>query len=62
MYCTVDDLRDQSSEEFLIRCTDDAGVGAIDQTVVEKKIADAQTVSIHAPARGATPLALPTPL
>ena len=43
MYCTVDDLRDQSSEEFLIRCTDDAGVGAIDQTVVEKKIADAQT-------------------
>ena len=43
MYCTVDDLRDQSSEEFLIRCTDDAGIGAIDQTVVEKKIADAQT-------------------
>ena len=43
MYCTVDDLRDQSSAEFLIRCTDDAGVGAIDQTVVEKKIIDAQT-------------------
>ena len=43
MYCTVDDLRDQSSEDFLIRCTDDAGVGAVDQTIVEKKIADAQT-------------------
>ena len=43
MYCTVDDLRNQSSEDFLIRCTDDAGLGVVDQAIVEDKIADAQT-------------------
>ena len=43
MYCTVDDLRNQSSEEFLIRCTDDAGLGAVDQEIAEDKITDAQT-------------------
>ena len=43
MYCTVDDLRNQSSEEFLIRCTDDAGLGVVDQEIAEGKIADAQT-------------------
>lgn len=43
MYCTADDLRKQSSEDFLIRCTDDAGDGAIDQVTIEEKINDAQT-------------------
>jgi phage gp36-like protein len=43
MYCTIDDLREQSSEEFLLRCTDDDGTGEINQAIVNKKIEDAQT-------------------
>lgn len=43
MYCTIDDLRKQSSNEFLIRCTDDAGTDEIDQAIVDEKINDAQT-------------------
>lgn len=43
MYCTIDDLRKQSSDEFLNRCTDDAGSGEIDQSIVDEKIMDAQT-------------------
>lgn len=42
MYCTVDELRRQSSEEFLIRCTDDAGENKIDLMIVDEKIGDAQ--------------------
>ena len=43
MYCTIDDLRNQSSEDFLLRCTDDAGTGEIDAVIVDEKIGDAQT-------------------
>lgn len=42
MYCTVDDLRSQSSEDVLIRCTDDEGTGVIDQAIITEKINDAQ--------------------
>ena len=42
MYCTIDDLKKQSSDDFLIRCTDDEGTGEIDQTIVDEKIEDAQ--------------------
>jgi phage gp36-like protein len=42
MYCTIDDLRKQSSDEFLLRCTDDDGTGEINQTTVDEKIEDAQ--------------------
>ena len=42
MYCTVDDLRKQSSEEFLLRCTDDDGAGEINQAIIDEKISDAQ--------------------
>ena len=42
MYCTIDDLRSQSSEDVLIRCTDDEGTGVIDQAIITEKINDAQ--------------------
>lgn len=42
MYCTIDDLRSQSSNEVLIRCTDDEGTGEIDQAIIDEKINDAQ--------------------
>ena len=42
MYCTIDDLRSQSSDEVLIRCTDDEGTGEIDQAIIDEKINDAQ--------------------
>lgn len=42
MYCTVDDLRKQSSDEFLIRCTDDEGTGEISQVIIAEKINDDQ--------------------
>lgn len=43
MYCALDDLRKQSSDEFLLRCTDDENTGVIDQAIIDEKIADAQT-------------------
>lgn len=42
MYCTIDDLRKQSSDDFLLRCADDDGTGEIDQVIVDEKINDAQ--------------------
>lgn len=42
MYCTIDDLKKQSSDEFLIRCTDDEQTGEINQETVDEKIDDAQ--------------------
>lgn len=43
MYCTIDDLLKQSSEEFLIRCTDDENTGDINPDIIAEKIEDAQT-------------------
>ncbi len=43
MYCTVSDLIDLITQERLIELTDDADTGAIDQTVVDKAINDAQS-------------------
>ena len=42
MYCTIEDLRSQSSDEVLVRCTDDEGTGEIDQAIIDEKINDAQ--------------------
>lgn len=41
MYCTLEDLKQQSSDDFLIRCTDDAGTGTIVEAIVTEKIEDA---------------------
>lgn len=43
MYCTLEDLRNQSSEDFLLRCAETEGTGEIDQSIIEDKITDAQT-------------------
>lgn len=43
-YCDLDDILGQSSEEELIRLTDDAGDGVVNQTNLAKAIAKAATV------------------
>jgi len=56
-YCTQDDLLEQISEAELIQLTDDAGAGAVDETVVERAIADADAeIDAYAMTRYATPL------
>ncbi|MDR3561901.1 MAG: DUF1320 domain-containing protein [Negativicutes bacterium] len=42
MYCTLDDLINQSSEAVLIKMTDDDDTGEINQTIVDRAIDDAQ--------------------
>jgi phage gp36-like protein len=55
MYCTLDDLKKQVREEVLVALTDDASTGAVDQTVVDKAIADA-SAEIDAYAQGRYPV------
>jgi phage gp36-like protein len=40
-YCTQADIEEQLSEDELIQLTDDAGLGSVDTTVVDRAIADA---------------------
>ena len=40
-YCTIDDVREQIEERMLIQLTDDTDAGVIDESVVERAIADA---------------------
>lgn len=40
-YSTIDDVRQQISEDDLIALTDDAGAGVVDETRVTRAIADA---------------------
>jgi phage gp36-like protein len=42
-YSTLDDLKNDISEEQLIQLTDDAGAGVVDETVVTDAIADADS-------------------
>ncbi|MDI3480794.1 MAG: hypothetical protein PWQ97_449 [Tepidanaerobacteraceae bacterium] len=42
MYCTLDDIKNQVPEDVLIDLTDDNGTGAINETIVDKAIIDAQ--------------------
>lgn len=44
MYCTIDDIKEQLPERELIQLTDDAGIGAIDISVVDRAIEDAGAV------------------
>lgn len=43
MYCTVEDLLQQSSEEFLLKCAADPDTNELDEAVAQQKIIDAQT-------------------
>jgi len=40
-YCTLQDLRDRYGDDEIIQLTDRANIGTIDQTVVDRAIADA---------------------
>jgi phage gp36-like protein len=41
MYCTLDDIKKQIPEETILQLTDDAGLGEIDQVIVDEAITNA---------------------
>lgn len=63
IYATVDEVRQIVSKELLIEMTDDAGVGQVDDAVVELAIvnAEGEVNAALANAGYEVPVALPVP-
>jgi len=56
-YCDLDDLQEQISENALIGLSDDDAVGVVDDSVISRAIADADTViDAHCQGRYTVPL------
>ncbi len=63
MYATLSDLQAVLSPAELTQLTDDAGVGSVDQTVIDRALADAQAeVDGYVGTRHPVPLPSPPPL
>ena len=62
MYATLADILEQVDQETLIALTDDEQAGAVDETVVDRAIANGEAViNAHCGDRYKVPFALPAP-